>query len=200
MENLGVDLLDQLIGGLGDIIRGCKKLKKCAEALKTNFQPTSSEDTESSDSTVNQPRQAQTSEKTICEEDLQAKTEIYFQNKPFVGRASFKRFLETTCEDNVRQDKQKNTWVYNCKFPKSERKAWRKISQNQAEDLYKNIKEAWELLQEKFRGDRPKHIKESKWSRRSNITEFTMQPTLWSNTVVRAYFNDVHHKYGPLRG
>jgi hypothetical protein len=199
------DFLDQLATSLGDIARGCKKLKSCVLKIKNATLATSvttppEEPHEDTQEELQEELQEEPSFTGVLEKDFVEIAEQYFEEKPFVGKASFKRYLEYCIDDHIRQDRLKTTWVFNGQHVKTSRKAWTKISQTAIQDLYSEIKNGWEQLQDCFNGNRPDHILQSKWSRRTNITEIHLDDSLWKEKRFREYINEAHLTHGPLRG
>ena len=210
-----IELLDTLASALSDIARGCKKLKSCVLKMKSSLENPGSESDDSSESqSVSQSVPVETPKKqeppSILTTNFVEKAEIYFKNERVIvknpkgkgkGPSTSQWFMEYVLERSVRQDKFKNTWVYNNKnLTRDNRKAWRKVSAAQAQTIYSNLRDGWLRFQSFFDTDkRPPQIHKSKWARRQHIIDLNLPETLWECKTFKKITNDLHETLPSFR-
>ena len=130
---------------------------------------------------------------SVLFDDYLKKADAYFDKKGGIiskqKNNTIKSFVKFCLNERLRQDKYKNSWVYEVehkyklsqgKYSKLSRRSWRKISSSQAQKLYSKIREAWELFQRKYEvATRPAHVNPCKWSRRNYLIEIRLPENLW---------------------
>jgi ribosome-associated toxin RatA of RatAB toxin-antitoxin module len=189
--------LETLAEGLGEIARGCKKLKQCVLEYKKNPQKLP---------ILNQSESENEAEETDEEEKLQSILDVDFDalasqyfNSNFLLIGGNKKqtvilFMDYCLDKRVRQDKFKNTWIYNSNGVRKNRKSWSKISRHEVEDLYKKLRSGWESLQSIVESTdvKPEHIHKNKWARRNLLLEIRLPKNVWSCKPFRKVTMNLH--------
>ena len=185
-------MLDALASALGDLARGCKKLRAVALKMKETrvpgevTPPTAESETSESDSSTEEEDEKM----SVLNDDYEKRVDLYFGwDKKNPGKKggvismekdnTIKAFVKFCLDGRLRQDKYRNSWVYTS-GDKESRRSWRKISCSQAQKLYSEIRNAWEYFQTKYEvKKKPGHIHSSKWNRRHVLTGIRLPENLW---------------------
>ena len=177
------ELLGKLADGLGEIARGCKKLRSFVLALKETAEPQETVSVSSTAATVGG--------RCILDSDFDEAGRSYFRGRPFIGQQTHIKFLDFVLKDSVRADRFRNYWVLR---PET-RKKWHKISEQRANELMRRVKVAWEMFQDNFRSPQcPDHIRPTKWGRRKTVLEIELD-----DVTFRKYLRQKHNDMPSLR-
>lgn len=198
---LSHSLLDTLAAAFGDLARGCKKLREVALKMKETRVPgevspvsvTSNSSTECEDEKTD----------SVLKEDYLKRVDKYFGNKGgFVSKQkdnTIQKFVEFCLKGKLRQDKFRNSWVFTVGEMES-RRSWRKISCSQAQNLYSEIREAWEYFQTLYEVEkRPQNVNEAKWRRRHFLTGIRLPENLWDCKQFLKVTKNLHDELPALR-
>ena len=190
----------------GLFARGFKKIKGICDKLAANNQEVPQTDESSEEITSQMEEDSKINEVDVLLDDFQERTMDYVKSsKLIVGqrRQTLDRFFQCLLQKRVRQDRFKNTWVFNSNknFPKTHRKAWKKISEDQINEIYLIISDVFEFTFKQIfqRPEKPSYMSKFRWKRREILQSIELPLNIWACKPFRSILLNNHLELGALR-
>ena len=141
---------------------------------------------------------------SILEDDFEESTTGYLKSSSFVISRGIKltltRFFRNVLKENIRSDRFKNTWVhYDTTLEKTNKKAWKKISDTQLNKIYFNLKIQFDEIKQELGASKPDYIEDYTWKKREFLLEYEFPNNIWSCKCLRKYLMNNHAELVSLR-
>jgi hypothetical protein len=142
--------------------------------------------------------------RSILEDDFEESSTRYLKSSSFlISRgipATLNKYFRNVLKENIRSDRFKNTWVhYDTTLEKTNKKAWKKISDTQLNKIYINLKIQFDEIKQELSASKPEYIEDYTWKKREFLLEYEFPQNIWSCKCLRKYLMNNHAELASLR-
>ena len=203
------ETLQQLGEIAGLFARAFKKLKGVCDRLAIDVpsfgsrnSPNTEDEEESSEDMSDDNK---IGEDDVLKDDFRDRVNEYVKSRRLIvgqQKQTLERYFEYMLQCRVRMDRYKNSWVYNSKknLPKTNRRAWKKISPEQVNKIYLTLCDGFENFKDIFQQpEKPDDISKYRWRRRGALDRIKLPAEIWECKTIRNLLLKNHLELEPLR-
>lgn len=199
--NLSSEQLMILADSLGEIARGCKKIRGVLLGLVSTTPIIVQPENQETDPGEGEPSDISEESDNISDEDFCETALQYMCTKKMKwSPVGAKRYFTDMVRSRLRANTMNFCWIHTGGNLES-RRNWKKISRRKIEKIYSDIYHGWQEILD-FIGDQdtcPKGIRPSKWSRRKMVVDCTFPETLFEKKGFKTVLLDNHDDLGALK-